>query len=209
MRDAYLEKTDTPMLELTVKVIHTHPRSFCAETRQSMILDGEERRRDIIHYLVTCQAPVNGTELAKRFGVSRQVIVQDIALLRAQNHPVWSTNKGYMLSKPQDRQQGCRRVIAVQHTLEQTLDEMQSIVDFGGRMLDIFIDHDLYGEIRAELIINDLQDAKDFCERMKHSSSKPLKVLTGDAHYHTIVAPSEKAMQMILQELTNKGILIQ
>lgn len=173
-----------------------------------MILDGEERRHAIIEYLTPAQTPVNGTELAKHFGVSRQVIVQDIALLRAQNYPIWSTNKGYMLSKPQEKPEGCRRVIAVQHTQEQTIDEMQSIVDFGGRMLDIFIDHDLYGEIRAELIINDLQDAIDFCERMNHCDSKPLKVLTGDTHYHTIVAPSEKAMQMILAELKEKGILM-
>ncbi|MBQ9142572.1 MAG: transcription repressor NadR [Lachnospiraceae bacterium] len=173
-----------------------------------MILEGEERRQAILEYLTPSQSPVNGTELAKHFGVSRQVIVQDIALLRAQNHPIWSTNKGYMLTKPLEKQIGCRRVIAVQHTQEQTIEEMQAIVDFGGHMLDIFVDHDLYGEIRAELIINDLQDALDFCERMNHSSSKPLKVLTGDTHYHTIVAPSEKAMQMILQELAEKGILV-
>lgn len=173
-----------------------------------MILDGEERRLAIIEYLTPCTSPVNGTELAKHFGVSRQVIVQDIALLRAQNQPIWSTNKGYMLSKPLEKQEGCRRVIAVRHSQEDTLVEMQAIVDFGGRMLDIFVDHDLYGEIRAELIINDLQDARDFCERMNHSASKPLKVLTGDTHYHTIVAPSEKAMQMILQELKEKGMLI-
>ncbi len=173
------------------------------------MIEGIERRQAIIEYLTTTgQTPVNGTQLAKHFGVSRQIIVQDIALLRAQNYPIWSTNKGYMLNKPQEKPDGCRRVIAVCHTKEQTLEEMQAILDFGGRMLDIFVDHDLYGEIRAELIINDLQDALDFCERMNHSSSKPLKVLTGDIHYHTIVAPSEKAMQMILQELTEKGMLI-
>ncbi len=174
-----------------------------------MFSDSEERRQAIIEYLTPASMPINGTELARHFGVSRQVIVQDIALLRAQNHPIWSTNKGYMLTKPLEKQGGCRRVITVQHTLEQTLDEMQAIVDFGGRMLDIFVDHDLYGEIRAELIINDMEDAKDFCERMQKSTSKPLKVLTGDTHYHTITAPSEKAMQMILQELEEKGILMQ
>ncbi|MBQ6695872.1 MAG: transcription repressor NadR [Lachnospiraceae bacterium] len=173
-----------------------------------MFSDSEERRQAIIEYLTPASMPINGTELAKHFGVSRQVIVQDIALLRAQNHPIWSTNKGYMLSKPQEKFCGCRKVIAVQHTQEQTFAEMQAIVDFGGSMLDIFIDHDLYGEIRAELIINDIEDARDFCERMNHSNSKPLKVLTGDTHYHTITAPSEKAMQMILQELEEKGILI-
>lgn len=173
-----------------------------------MFLEGEERRQAIIDYLTPGLTPVNGTELAKQFGVSRQVIVQDIALLRAQNHPIWSTHKGYMLSKPEEKQEGCRKVIAVQHTQEQTLAEMQAIVDFGGRMLDIFVDHDLYGEIRAELIINNIEDARDFCERMNQCTSKPLKILTGDTHYHTITAPSEKAMKMILQELKDMGILL-
>lgn len=170
--------------------------------------EGIDRRTQIIEYLSTRNTPVNGTELARHFGVSRQVIVQDIALLRAQNQPIWSTNKGYMLTPPTDRGEGCRKVILVSHTTEQTLEEMTAIVDFGGRMLDIFIDHDLYGEIRAELIINDINDAKDFCERMVQSTSKPLKVLTSDAHYHTITAPSEKAMKMILTELAQKGILL-
>lgn len=170
--------------------------------------EGIDRRAQIIEYLSTRNTPVNGTELARHFGVSRQVIVQDIALLRAQKQPVWSTNKGYMLTSPTDRAEGCRKVILVSHSMEQTLDEMTAIVDFGGKMLDIFIDHDLYGEIRAELIINDIHDAKDFCEHMAQSTSKPLKVLTSDAHYHTITAPSEKAMQMILDELSQKGILL-
>ena len=173
-----------------------------------MIIDGEERRHAIIEYLKNHKTPVNGTELAGHFGVSRQVIVQDIALLRAGNQDILSTNKGYILCQSQERQSRHRSVILVRHTMEQTLEEMQSIVDYGGHMLDIFVDHDLYGQIRADLVINDMMDAIDFCERMKHSSSKPLKVLTDDCHYHTITAPSEKALQMILQELSDKGILL-
>lgn len=172
-----------------------------------MILNGENRRLAIIEHLTSTQTPVNGTDLAKYFGVSRQVIVQDVALLRAQNYSIWSTNKGYILNKTQELQTGCYRVIAVQHNQEQTLEEMKAILDFGGKMLDIFVDHDLYGEIRATLLINDLQDALDFCDKMNHCNSKPLKVLTGDIHYHTIVAPSEKAMQMILAELRAIHIL--
>ena len=171
-------------------------------------MTGAERRKMILNLMKESTSPLSGGALGAATGVSRQVVVQDIALLRAQNQPIWSTNKGYMLSPPQDRQQGCRSVIMVQHTLEHTLDEMQAVVDFGGKILDVFIDHDLYGEIRADLIINDMQDAVDFCERMKLSSSKPLKALTGDTHYHTIIAPSEKALQMILQELQEKHILL-
>lgn len=173
-----------------------------------MIIDGEERRREIVDCLSNRNTPVNGTELSRMFGVSRQVIVQDIALLRAGNKNILSTNKGYVLYQPRKKAAGCSSVIMVRHTQEQTIEEMLAIVDYGGRMLDVFVDHDLYGQIRADLIINDREDAEEFCERMKNSHSKPLKELTGACHYHTITAPSEKAMQMILQELTEKGILL-
>lgn len=174
-----------------------------------MNLDGTARRVAIMEYLKTKSKPVSGTELARHFGVSRQIIVQDIALLRAENRDILSTNKGYMLFHPQDKRKGCTTVIMVRHTAEQTLEEMQSIVDYGGCMLNVSIDHDLYGQIQADLFISDMQDAEEFCRKMEHSKSKPLKELTGDYHYHTIQAPSEKALELIRQELHEKGILIE
>ena len=173
-----------------------------------MNLDGNARREAIVTYLSRETNPISGTELAKHFGVSRQIIVQDVALLRAENRNILSTNKGYVLFHPQEKRTGCTAVIMVKHTAEQTLDEMRTIVDYGGSMLDVFIDHDLYGQIRVDLVINDLQDAEEFCEKMKHSTSKPLKALTEDCHYHTIKAPSEKALELIMQELKELGILL-
>lgn len=170
--------------------------------------DGIRRRAAIIKYLSTKTEPVNGTELAHLFGVSRQVIVQDIALLRAENRNILSTNKGYMLFHPQEKRSVCTAVIMVKHTAVQTLEEMRSIVDYGGSMLDVFIDHDLYGQIRVDLVINDFKDAQDFCEKLKHSSSEPLTALTNDFHYHTITAPSEKALELILSELREKKLLV-
>lgn len=174
-----------------------------------MNLDGTARREAIVEYLKTKSKPVNGTELAKFFGVSRQIIVQDIALLRAENRNILSTNKGYMLFQPQDKRTGCTAVIMVRHSAEQTMEEMQSIVDYGGSMLNVSIDHDLYGQIQADLFINDMQDAEEFCRKMEHSKSKPLKELTEGNHYHTIQAPSEKALELIKQELREKGMLIE
>lgn len=171
--------------------------------------DAELRRKEILEYLSTKTSPMNGTELAKHFGVSRQIIVQDVALLRAENRNILSTNKGYMLFHPQERRNGCTAVLMVKHTAEQTMDEMLSIVDYGGSMLDVSIDHDLYGQIRVDLVINNAQDAEDFCKKMSQSTSKPLKELTEDCHYHTIEAPSEKALALIKKELLDKGILLE
>lgn len=173
-----------------------------------MNLDGNMRREAIVEYLSKKTAPSSGTELAKYFGVSRQIIVQDVALLRAENRNILSTNKGYVLFHPQENRSGCTAVILVKHTAEQTLEEMRSIVDYGGSMLDVSIDHDLYGQIRVDLVINDIRDAEEFCRKMHNSKSKPLKVLTDDCHYHTIKAPSEKALNLIRQELREKGILL-
>ena len=173
-----------------------------------MNLDGNMRRKAIMEYLSSKLTPVSGMELAKHFGVSRQIIVQDVALLRAENRDILSTNKGYMLFHSQENRGGCTAVITVRHTAEQTIEEMHSIVDYGGSMLDVSIDHDLYGQIRVDLVINDANDADEFCRKMRQSSSKPLKVLTEDCHYHTIKAPSEKALELIKRELREKGILM-
>lgn len=172
-------------------------------------MDGNTRRKEIISCLTSRTEPLNGTELARKFGVSRQVIVQDIALLRAENLEILSTNKGYILYQPVNRRGGHTAVILVQHTAERTIDEMRTIVEYGGRMLDVFVDHDLYGQIRADLVINDMEDAEEFCRKMQDSASRPLKELTGDCHYHTIAAPSEKVLELIKKELKEKGILIE
>lgn len=173
-----------------------------------MNLDGTERRKAIVQFLASQSSPVSGTELAKHFGVSRQIIVQDVALLRAENRDILSTNKGYVLYHPQEKRTGCSAVVMVRHTAEETIEEMRSIVDYGGSMLDVSIDHDLYGQIRVDLVINDIQDAEDFCQKLAQSTSKPLKELTEDCHYHTIKAPSQKALDLIIGELKEKGILM-
>ena len=172
-----------------------------------MALEGKNRRKSIMDLLLKKTMPISGSELAETFHVSRQVIVQDIALLRAENQNIMSTNKGYVLFPLSAENQHPKALIHVSHTAEQTLEEMYTIVDLGGSMLDVFVDHDLYGQIRADLIIKTRQDADEFVEKLKYSKSKPLKALTGEYHYHTICAPSEKVLSLIQAELKEKGFL--
>ncbi|MCH5340383.1 MAG: transcription repressor NadR [Acetatifactor sp.] len=174
-----------------------------------MTLDGNARRTAILVYLQRQTGPVSGTELAKQFGVSRKVIVKDIALLRADNRNILSTNKGYVLYHPQEKHSGYTAVITVNHTPEQALEEMLSIVEYGGSMLDVFIDHDLYGQIRANLVINEADDANEFCQKLSQSNTVPLKEFTEGCHYHTISAPSERTLDLIRKELQEKGILVE
>jgi len=172
-----------------------------------IFVNGTERR-SVISGLLGSKTPVSGTELARTLGVSRQVIVQDIALMRAEDKNILSTNKGYLLYSPAGLSGSCRRVFYVRHTTDQVLDELCTIADLGGRVLDVSVEHELYGQIRADLIINDRADAEDFVRRLKECRGNPLKILTDDRHYHTVVANSEKLLDLIEAELDRKGYLL-
>lgn len=172
-----------------------------------IMTEGGKRREGILSLLEDTNMPLSGTELARHFNVSRQVIVQDIALLRAEDQKILSTYRGYVLEKDQVKKKKYIRVFCVCHSTEDTRDELQTIVDYGGHVLDVAVDHPLYGQIRADLIINNRLDVEEFVERMNRYKAQPLKVLTRDYHYHTVTAESEKNLDFIEQELRKKGYL--
>ena len=168
--------------------------------------EGDRRRAQILEILKESEQPVSGTELAGKLHVSRQVIVQDVALLRAENKEIMSTYKGYVLPSV-DKQSGCVRVFRVNHTTEETLDELQTMVDYGGKVLDVFVEHPLYGQIRADLLIENRLEAMQFVKQLKETAAHPLNVLTDGYHYHTVVAPSEEHLDLLEVELRKKHYL--
>lgn len=172
------------------------------------MLSGEERRERIISLLEESSSPKSGTELARILGVSRQVIVQDIALLRATNKNILSTNKGYILFEPQRESAKCKETFCVRHSAQEVLDEFYAIVDLGGKVLDVVIEHDLYGQIAVDLIIANRQDAQEFYQKMMNSPVLLLKELTQGVHYHTVVAKDRESMERIRQALLEKGYLL-
>ena len=172
-------------------------------------MTGNERRNQILHLLREQGSPLSGTALAKTFGVSRQVIVQDIALIRAENHAILSTNKGYICRAETCENPQPKRVFYLKHTTQQVLDELMTVLELGGCILDVAVEHELYGQIRVDLMIENTADAVEFTQRMAQCQDNPLKVLTGDCHYHTISAPSEKLLDLIEQELRTKGYLME
>lgn len=167
-------------------------------------MDGEKRRKEILKYLQKNMEAVSGTALAKRFNVSRQVIVQDIALLRVAGNKIFSTNKGYVINE----QQGFRRIFKVHHKDEEISEELYAIVDLGGRVLDVFVNHQVYGELRAELFLVTREDIEWFKKKMALGKINPLKNLTGDVHYHTVEADSQEVLNQIQFALNEKGYLI-
>jgi len=170
-------------------------------------MTGEMRRSQILRMLQESTAPISGTALARAFHVSRQVVVQDIALMRAENRRILSTNKGYLCRSAEQENIQPKRVFFVRHQDSQVLEEFMTVIDLGGRILDVAVEHEIYGQIRADLLIETAQDAVSFMERLKACRDNPLKVLTDDCHFHTVAAPSEKLLDLIEAELRQKGFL--
>lgn len=168
-------------------------------------MTGEQRRERILELLLAAQRPLSGSTLAKELGVSRQVIVQDMALLRARTDlEILSTYQGYLLHR---REELHRRVFKVRHSADRTAEELQDIVDLGGVVEDVFVYHRVYGVVRGMLQIASRQDVEDFMARLRDSSSTPLMCITGEYHYHTVTAPDDQTLERIGRRLKEKGFL--
>lgn len=169
---------------------------------------GDERRTKILRILNGSDGPVTGSMLAKTLGVSRQVIVTDMALLRAERNDILSTNSGYVVSAKVDSQKGERRIFKVCHTDEQLESELSAIVDLGGTVLDVFVEHKVYGTISAPLNISSKRDIQNFLSDLKSGVSTPLKNITNNFHYHTIEAKNAQVLDEIAGALDRMGYLI-
>lgn len=170
-------------------------------------MDGEQRRKELIRLLETGMEPVSGAALAKKFGVSRQVIVQDIALLRATDKTILSTNKGYLIYGAYHRDK-CKRIVAVKHTDGQMRDELYTLVDAGAYVLDVVVEHDVYGQISADLMLASRRDVDEFITKIFANKAKPLKELTCDTHFHTLEAENEAILDEAEKRLKEKGYLL-
>ena len=141
--------------------------------------------------------------LAKELDVSRQVIVQDIALLRANGAAIFSTNRGYLIQA--DKQYS--RVLKVVHEDDEVEEELSTIVDAGGHVKDVFVYHKVYGVLRANMDIKSRRDVRNYLEEIRTGKSSLLKNVTSGYHYHTICAESEEVLDAIQEELKQKGFL--
>lgn len=168
-------------------------------------MTGSDRRQEILKNIKESDRPVSGSKLAKDYDVSRQVIVQDIALLRASGYDIISTNRGYVL----EGQTCAERVFKVRHTDEQLETELCTIVDLGGQVKNVMVNHKVYGHIEAELGITSRRKVKEFLEDIESGKSTPLKNITSDYHYHTVTADSEETIGMIEEELRKLGFLVE
>ena len=163
-----------------------------------------ERRKAIVNLLLSSNVPISGGELAQKFSISRQIIVQDITVLKGTGYEILSTSKGYMMQKTPL----CERVFKVKHTSEQTEDELNCIVDLGGTVVDVFVWHKVYGKIEAPLNIFSRHHVKQFMEGVRTGKSSELMGVTGGYHYHTVRADSETILDSIFEALRKKEYIV-
>ena len=170
-------------------------------------MSGEERRIAIIGELEMATAPVSATHLANKFSVTRQIIVADIALLRAAGHSIRAEHRGYVMGNPHGETLVKR--IACSHERDDMLSELYAIVDNGGRVIDVIVEHSLYGSISAQLDVSSRYDAESFKRRAEETGASQLSDLTGGLHIHTIAVKDDECFARICNRLSELGILIE
>ena len=166
-------------------------------------MNAKERREKILKHLEAQKDVISATALSKIMGVSRQVIVNDIAFLRAEGNEILSFARGYQI----ERKTVCERAFKLLHSDDDVEKELNLIVDLGGTVVDVFVYHRSYGLIRARMDIKSRLDVTSFLNDIKTGKSSLLKNVTSGYHYHTIRADSEKALDLIEKSLNENGFL--
>ena len=168
-------------------------------------MSSKKRREDIIKILIEGNRAIKGTEFASLFNVTRQIIVKDIAILRAEGNSIIATPDGYIYRRDNNK---IKTIIAVNHNSSNTIKELEIVVKYGGIIEDVIIEHPLYGEIRGNLMIKNLNDLNKFEVEFKNKGVKPLSDLTNGIHLHTIAADSQEDIDSIKRELKENGFLL-
>jgi hypothetical protein len=168
---------------------------------------GSRRRAQLLDLLSSRPGPHAGDTLAERFGVSRQAIVHDIAVLRAEGAPILATVRGYLLAEAADRP-AHRAVVTVRHRPDQAEDELLSLVDAGVRVVDVIVEHPVYGELRGDLHLASPADVREWAASARRTGVRFLSELTGGVHLHTLEAESDLALNRARASLAERGYLV-
>lgn len=166
----------------------------------------EERRKAVLEILQASPQPVSAGTLAGRMAVSRQVIVGDIALLRAAGEEISATPRGYVILRADT---GVIRQVACRHTAAGMETELNAIVDQGCTVVDVIVEHPVYGQLTGPLRLSSRYDVRQFLERCSAAEARPLSDLTGGIHLHTLSCPDGEACRRAMEDLRRLGILLE
>ncbi len=166
-------------------------------------MKAQDRRKEIASCLMSSAEAVSGTALSEMFGVSRQIIVQDIAKLKSEGYEILSTHSGYVIASTPLYE----RVLKVKHTTDETEAELNAVVDLGGTVADVFVWHKVYGRVQANLNISSRSHVERFIEGVRSGKSTELMNITGGYHYHTIRGESEEILDRVEAALDKMGFI--
>ncbi|MDU1538532.1 MAG: transcription repressor NadR [Paeniclostridium sordellii] len=167
-------------------------------------MNAKDRRNQILDILKNSTQAVNGSQLSKELRVSRQVIVSDVALIRASGIDIISTPKGYILNKNVDDRY-IVKTIACKHSRDCTEDELNLIVDEGATVVNVIVEHSVYGQLIGDLHLSSRRDVREFMKSLNENSVNPLSQLTDGIHLHTIKCENEDILNSVLNNLKEKG----
>lgn len=168
----------------------------------------EERRESLLNRLKKSKNALIGSKLADEFGVSRQVIVQDIALLRARGEKIIATSQGYLY--PKSNKDTIKATIACKHGEDDEVEEeLMTIVNYGAKIIDVIVEHPIYGELKGMLMIKNPADVQKFVKNYRDNDASLLASLTDGVHLHTVEALNEQVIKKIREELDKKGYLLE
>ncbi|MDD3504414.1 MAG: transcription repressor NadR [Eubacteriales bacterium] len=165
----------------------------------------DTRRKKIEAMLQEQTIPLSASRLAREFSVSRQVIVGDIALIRAAGTDIEATPRGYLLKRFDNS--GFTGTIACKHSKEAMHDELYIIVDLGGKILDVIVDHPIYGQLTGQLQLSSRYDVDQFLRKIEKEHAEPLSRITDGVHLHTVQCPDKSTYNRIIEALRDQGIL--
>ncbi len=164
----------------------------------------ERRKKIIMEQLQESEQPISASTFAQELGVTRQVIVGDIALLRAGGASIIATPRGYLL----ETAPSSSFILACKHNKQDMKEELYTIVDCGCGLLDVIVEHPLYGQITCNLHIFSRSEADTFMKKLEETQAQPLCQITNDIHLHTLQCPSREHFQEVLSKLKEKDLLI-
>ncbi|WP_225048206.1 transcription repressor NadR [Lacticaseibacillus kribbianus] len=169
------------------------------------MLTSAERQAQIRSALADNNAPITATQFGQRFGVSRQTVVGDIALMRARGEGIIATPQGYQYEEKSRHE----AVIVCRHTPEQAREEMNTVVDLGGTMIDVLVEHPVYGQMRGQLQVKTRTDVNLFMGHLRQREGHLLSELTDGVHLHTIGYDTPEQLTAIKDALRAKGFLFE
>lgn len=170
-------------------------------------MSGKERRKQLLIILQTANEPLTGIVLARQLGVSRQVIVGDMAILRAMGIDIYATPQGYLILANKISSVVTVK-LACRHGHGEMAEELRTIIEHGGKVLDVIVEHGVYGEIKANLMIGSRHDLDAFLVSIEASGAEPLSTITSGIHLHTVEAPSVEVIEIIKKRLKEQHILL-